>query len=49
MSVDAVFHELGNGLEWIALRERDNPDGIPIVTDLELASVRRLGFAGTLR
>jgi hypothetical protein len=37
--VDAVFDELGDGLERVALREGDDGDGIPVIADAELAVV----------
>ena len=43
--VDAVFHELGDGLERVALRERDDPDRIPVVADPEFAA--GIGFVLT--
>lgn len=36
--VETVLDEFGDGLEWIALRKRDNADGVPIVADAQLAS-----------
>ena len=35
----AVLNELGNSLERIALRERDDPDRVPVIADFELAAV----------
>ena len=37
--VDAVLDELGNRLERIALRQRDDANRIPVIPDLELAAV----------
>jgi len=38
--VDAVFHELRDGLERVALREGDNAYGIPIVANPKFAFPR---------
>jgi hypothetical protein len=38
MRVDAVLDELGNRLEWIALRKRDDADRVPIIPDPKLAA-----------
>jgi hypothetical protein len=35
--VDAVLDKLRNGLEGIALRKRDDTDGIPIIADPQFA------------
>ena len=31
--IDAVLDEFGDGLQRIALRERDNPDRVPVIAD----------------
>ena len=36
LRIDAVLDDLGNRLEWIALRERNNPDRVPVIPDFEL-------------
>jgi|SRR5882724_4220776 len=47
--VDAVLDELGNRLQWVLLRERDDTDCVPIVADLELAAVGDLALPRGLR
>lgn len=42
--VDAVFDELSHRVERIALRQRDNGDGVPVVTDTKLPG--NAGLAG---
>ena len=37
--IDAVFVKLRDGLEWIALRERDDADSIPIIADPQFTSL----------
>jgi hypothetical protein len=37
MRVNAVLDELGNRLQGVALRERDDAYGVPVIPDLELA------------
>ena len=49
MGVDAVFDELGDCLERVALRKRDDPDRVPVVADPELAAVGGFVFAGETR
>jgi hypothetical protein len=39
VSVDAVLDELGDRLQGIALRERNDTDRVPVIPDLELAAV----------
>jgi hypothetical protein len=43
--VDAVLDELGDRLQGIALRERDDADRVPIVADFELAAVGGLALS----
>jgi len=38
LGIDAVFDELGDRLQRTALRQRDDGDGIPVVTNLQLAA-----------
>ena len=42
MCIDAVFDELGDRLQRIVLRERDDADRVPVIADLELAAVSDL-------
>ena len=35
--IDAVFHQLGDRLQWAALRQGDDSDRVPVVADLQLA------------
>ena len=35
--IDGVFDQLGDGLQWIRLREGDDRDRIPVVADAQLA------------
>ena len=37
-SVDAVLYELGYRFQWIALRQRDNRDRVPVVADAQIAA-----------
>jgi hypothetical protein len=47
--VDAIFDEFGDRLERVALRERNDADGIPVIADAQFAAVFALGFhAGSL-
>jgi len=39
-----LFDEFGDGFQRIALRERDNPDRIPVIAYAQLAAVPYLGF-----
>jgi hypothetical protein len=41
--VNAVLDELGDCLQRIALRERNDPDRVPVVSDLELTAIELLG------
>src|SRR5580700_10136854 len=47
VGIDAVLDELRDGLERIALRERDDTDGIPIIADPQFTALwfLRLGCA----
>ena len=48
--VDAVLDELGHCFERIALRQRDDGDGVPVVTDTKPPGVARLaGFSPGFR
>src|ERR1700691_6229961 len=45
--VNAVLDEFGDGLQRITLRQRDNPDGVPVVPNAQLTAVLTLGFHDT--
>ena len=47
--VDAVLDELGDRLQWVPLRERDDTDCVPIIADLEPAAVGDLALPTALR
>ena len=36
--IDAVFHQLGHRLEGVALRQGDDGDRVPVVSDAEIAA-----------
>jgi hypothetical protein len=42
--IDAVFDEFRNRLQGIALRERDDPDRIPVIADAQLPAVFAFRF-----
>jgi hypothetical protein len=44
MRIDAVLDELRNRLQWIALRERNDPDRVPVIADAQLAAVSAFRF-----
>ena len=44
MRIDAVLDEFSDRLERIALRECDDPYGVPIIATAQLAAVLTLGF-----
>src|SRR5665213_4425942 len=44
MRVDAVLDELRNRFERVTLGQRDDPDRVPVIPDLEFAAVVTLGF-----
>src|SRR5262249_60883864 len=37
LGVDAVLHQFGDDLQWIGLRQRDDSDGVPVITDPQSA------------
>ena len=39
LRIHAVLDELGDRLEWVGLRERDNSNGIPIIADPQFAAL----------
>src|SRR5213079_2188132 len=44
--VDAVLDELGDRLQWVPLRERDDTDRVPVIADPELAAIGGLVLPG---
>src|SRR5216683_5435678 len=42
--INAVLDEFGDGFQRITLRERDDPDCVPVIPDAQLAAVLTLGF-----
>jgi hypothetical protein len=42
--IDAVLDQLGDGLERIALRARDDADRVPIIADPQFGPLRSLGL-----
>jgi hypothetical protein len=42
--IDAVLDELGDRLERIALRQRDDPNRVPVIADPQLAAIVFLDF-----
>ena len=44
MRIDRVLDEFRNRFQGIALRERDDADGIPIIANAKLSTVLRFGF-----
>ena len=51
LRVDAIFHQLGNSLQRIALRQRNDGDRVPIVADFQFAAgwFLRCGCHGCLK
>src|SRR2546430_16608708 len=47
--VDAVLDELGDRLQRVPLRERDDTDRVPVIADPELAAIGGLALPGGLR
>lgn len=47
--IDAVLHELGDRLERIALRERDDADRVPIIANAQLPTVFAFHFNAGFR
>jgi hypothetical protein len=44
MRIDAVLDEFSNRFERIALRERDDSYGVPVIANTQLAAILTLGF-----
>src|SRR5271169_3894143 len=38
LRVDAVFNELSNRFQWAALRQCDDGNGVPVITDSQFAA-----------
>ena len=42
--INAVFHKLGDRLQWIGLRIGDDTDGVPVIGNSKLAGMNTLFF-----